>query len=133
MIYHHDDAEQASAVMHYHADQVKQVGKLAERLLYIFAACIGLPLLAHLAATSDAAAALWPWLMSCDGVLVCALVAVPLRAKPHPGMPLAERAARNYPDSPALQQAYINAVQLVRSTKRGWLLDKPITRQERTQ
>ena len=72
-------------------------------------------------------------LAPCDGALLCALVAVPLRAKPHPGMPLAERAARNYPDSPALQQAYINAVHLVRSTKRGWLLDKPITRQERTQ
>ena len=50
-----------------------------------------------------------------------------------PNVALAERAARNYPDSPALQQAYINAVQLVRSTKRGWLLDKPITKQERTQ
>lgn len=45
-----------------------------------------------------------------------------------PALALAERAARNYPDSPALQQAYINAVQLVRSTKRGWLLDKPITK-----
>lgn len=50
-----------------------------------------------------------------------------------PALVLAERAERNYPDSPTLQQAWINAVQLVRSTKRGWLLDKPITKQERTQ
>ena len=47
-----------------------------------------------------------------------------------PALALAERAARNYPDSPALQQAWINAVALVRSTKRGWLLDKPITKGE---
>ena len=52
---------------------------------------------------------------------------------PSPALALAERAARNYPDSPALQQAWINAINMVRSTKRGWLLDKPITKQERTQ
>ena len=50
MIYHHDDADEASAVMHYHADQVKQVGKLAERLLYIFAALILVPLVLHMIA-----------------------------------------------------------------------------------
>ena len=55
------------------------------------------------------------------------LVNFPVRKQP-PGMAIAERAARNYPDSPALQQAYINAVALVRSTKRGWLLDRPITK-----
>ena len=50
MIYRHDDADEASAVMHYHAGQVEKVGKLAERLMMIFAACIGLPLLLHLIA-----------------------------------------------------------------------------------
>lgn len=57
------------------------------------------------------------------------VVQLPTRGRqPAAAHALAERAARNYPDSPALQQAYINAVQLVRQTKRGWLLDQPITR-----
>lgn len=50
MIYHHDDAEQASAVMHYHADQVERVGKLAERLMFVFAALILVPLVLHMIA-----------------------------------------------------------------------------------
>ena len=33
MIYRHDDADEASAVMHYHAAKVERVGKLADRML----------------------------------------------------------------------------------------------------
>lgn len=135
MIYHHDDAEQASAVMHYHADQVKQVGKLAERLLYIFAACIALPLLAHLVATSDAASAVWQWLMSCDGVLLCGLAAVQMRpAKQQPTVP-DELLARAYPDHlPSHEynrKELLRAIAVVRGTPRGWVVD--IKNQERTQ
>lgn len=50
MIYRHDDADEASAVMHYHADQVERVGRLAERLFMIFAACILVPLVLHMIA-----------------------------------------------------------------------------------
>ena len=45
-------------------DGADQIAQLSERLLFILAACIGLPLLTHLVATSNAAAALWQWLMS---------------------------------------------------------------------
>lgn len=48
MLYYHDDADESSAIMHYHADQVERVGKLAERLLFIFAACILVPLVLHM-------------------------------------------------------------------------------------
>ena len=48
MIYHHEDADEASAVMHYHADQVERVGRLAERLFMLFAACILVPLALHI-------------------------------------------------------------------------------------
>ena len=41
---------------------------------------------------------------------------------------LIARAARNFPDSPTLQHLWLKAVALVRSTSRGWLLDKPIDR-----
>ncbi len=40
--------------------------------------------------------------------------------------PLAARAARLYPDSPALQAAWLRAIGLVRGTTRGWLLDHPV-------
>lgn len=45
-------------------DGADQIAKLSDRLLFILAACIGLPLLAHMVATSTAAAPLWQWLMS---------------------------------------------------------------------
>ena len=48
MIYRHDDADEASAVMHYHAAKVERVGKLADRVLCILAACILVPLVLHM-------------------------------------------------------------------------------------
>lgn len=40
---------------------------------------------------------------------------------------LADRAARNYPDSPYLQAEYIRAVGVVRGTRNGWVMDlKPL-------
>lgn len=45
-------------------DGADQIAKLSDRLLFILAACIGLPLVAHMVATSNAAAPLWQWLMS---------------------------------------------------------------------
>lgn len=44
---------------------------------------------------------------------------------------LAARAARLYPDSHYLQEEWRRAVAVVRSTSRGWLLDRPAVRQER--
>lgn len=38
---------------------------------------------------------------------------------------LAERAARLWPDSPRNQREWVRAVQTVRATSRGWLLDRP--------
>jgi hypothetical protein len=40
--------------------------------------------------------------------------------------PLALRAARLWPDSPALQAEWMRAVRVVRSTSRGWLLDRRV-------
>lgn len=34
-------------------------------------------------------------------------------------------AARHYPDSAYLQREWIRAVQVVRASSRGWLLDRP--------
>jgi hypothetical protein len=42
--------------------------------------------------------------------------------------PLALRAARLWPDSPALQAEWLRAVEVVRSTSKGWLLDRRINR-----
>ena len=39
---------------------------------------------------------------------------------------LQERAERLYPRSHVLQRAWIRAVLLVRGTKRGWVLDRPL-------
>ena len=36
---------------------------------------------------------------------------------------LQQRAARAYPDSPALQAEWLRAVRVVRASRRGWLLD----------
>ncbi len=41
-------------------------------------------------------------------------------------IPLPERAARAYPRSEALQREWLRAVAVVRSTRRGWLLDQPV-------
>lgn len=38
--------------------------------------------------------------------------------------PLALRAARLWPDSPALQAEWMRAVGVVRSTSKGWLLER---------
>lgn len=45
-----------------------------------------------------------------------------------PDPTLLARAARNYPDNEALQRAWLRAVEVVRSTVRGWLLDNPLGR-----
>jgi hypothetical protein len=41
---------------------------------------------------------------------------------------LQQRAARLWPDSPALQAEWLRAVEVVRSTSKGWLLDRRINR-----
>jgi len=41
---------------------------------------------------------------------------------------LAERAARNFPDQPALQIEWIRAVKVVRSTSGGWLIERKAER-----
>jgi hypothetical protein len=41
-----------------------------------------------------------------------------------------DRAARLFPESEYLQREWRRAVAVVRRTSRGWLLDKPIARQE---
>lgn len=48
---------------------------------------------------------------------------------PQPRDHLAERAAALWPQSPELQRRWLRAVAVVRSTRRGWLLDKPQGRQ----
>lgn len=40
-------------------------------------------------------------------------------------------AARLYPDNPPMQAEWKRAVEVVRSTSRGWALDTPICKQER--
>lgn len=42
--------------------------------------------------------------------------------------PLAAQAARLWPDSADLQRRWLRAVAVVRSTRRGWLLDGKVTR-----
>lgn len=42
---------------------------------------------------------------------------------------LAAMAARLYPDSQYLQREWLRAVALVRSTARGWILDRKVVRQ----
>jgi hypothetical protein len=46
---------------------------------------------------------------------------------------LAQRAARNYPDSEYLQSEWRRAVAVVRSTSRGWHLDRPVPRTQGAQ
>jgi hypothetical protein len=42
----------------------------------------------------------------------------------------ADRAAWLFPESEYLQREWRRAIQTVRGTSRGWLLDKPVTKQE---
>lgn len=44
-----------------------------------------------------------------------------------PTIPLQQRAERLWPDSPRNQAEWLRAVDVVRSTRRGWELDKPVT------
>lgn len=44
--------------------------------------------------------------------------------------PLAERAALLYPHSEPLQREWLRAVQVVRATRRGWLLERHVQRVE---
>ena len=44
--------------------------------------------------------------------------------------PLAERAAALWPESTDLQRRWMRAVQIVRNTRRGWLLERPVRRVE---
>jgi len=44
-------------------------------------------------------------------------------AQPALRHPMAERAARLWPDSPRNQREWLRAVALVRKTRRGWLAD----------
>lgn len=43
---------------------------------------------------------------------------------------LHQRAARLYPDSDYLQREWLRAVAVVRSTRNGWHLDKPVERRQ---
>ena len=43
---------------------------------------------------------------------------------------LAQRAARNFPESAPIQAAWLRAIAIVRASKRGWVLDSPITLDE---
>ena len=42
--------------------------------------------------------------------------------------PLAAQAARLWPDSPELQRRWLRAVDIVRATNRGWLLERTVRR-----
>lgn len=42
--------------------------------------------------------------------------------------PLTAQAARLWPDQPDLQRRWLRAVEIVRSTSRGWLLERAIRR-----
>jgi hypothetical protein len=42
--------------------------------------------------------------------------------------PLLQRAQRLWPDSERNQREWLRAVRVVRSTSRGWLLDRPVQR-----
>lgn len=46
--------------------------------------------------------------------------------------PMVQRAARLWPDSPTNQREWLRAVGVVRRTRRGWLLDQPVTNKETT-
>lgn len=46
--------------------------------------------------------------------------------------PLVQRAKRLWPDSPTHQREWLRAVAVVRRTRRGWLLDQPVTNKETT-
>ena len=43
---------------------------------------------------------------------------------------LAQQAARLWPGDPAMQLRWLRGVALVRSTRRGWILDARVTRKE---
>ena len=43
---------------------------------------------------------------------------------------LQARAERLWPNQTSLQERWLHAIARVRATSRGWLLDKPIARQE---
>lgn len=60
------------------------------------------------------------------------LIAAPAPAPAAPAKrdPLAERAARLWPDSERNQREWVRAVTVVRRTRRGWLLDHPVTRRQ---
>ena len=56
-------------------------------------------------------------------------LALAAQPAPQPDQALQQRAARLWPDSPALQAEWLRAVAVVRSTRRGWPLDRPLGRQ----
>ena len=60
------------------------------------------------------------------------LIAAPAPAPAAPAKrdPLAERAARLWPDSERNQREWVRAVRLVRATQRGWLLDRAVGRRQ---
>jgi len=45
-------------------------------------------------------------------------------AQRHHADPLVQRAAKLWPDDPPMQFRWLRAVAVVRSTRRGWLLDR---------
>ncbi len=45
-----------------------------------------------------------------------------------PAANLAQRAELLWPDSEALQREWLRAVGVVRRTRRGWLMDRPVQR-----
>lgn len=49
---------------------------------------------------------------------------------PQPRDHLAERAAALWPESIDLQRRWMRAVQVVRNTRRGWLLERSVRRVE---
>lgn len=49
-------------------------------------------------------------------------------AQQHHADPLVMRAARLWPDNHDMQLRWLRAVAVVRKTRRGWLLDRPLTR-----
>ncbi len=47
--------------------------------------------------------------------------------------PLFAKARSLYPASPELQREYVRAIEVVRNTSRGWVLDKKVTRNDDAQ
>jgi hypothetical protein len=47
-----------------------------------------------------------------------------------PTKSLPARAARLFPDAPALQRKWIAAVAVVRGTKTGWVMDRPVPKEQ---